>query len=221
MQESSGAKEAGAREAGARNPVDHIKTPKNPVEPEKLEPGKPEELEQPTHTSPAVMSPPVAPGRNSCLRGYKANHEERRQHDREYKAFFRAVKASNAQEVSKEWMAAGRSTMKKGMMMSRWKAGGCDLVQMVIRDKLIRERREESVKVWTWKTRSEMLVRLNQNIELVDSIIRVKRRDGLARENPDAPGCKESIQYKMLKEQSERERQKPRNGDTKWTGRQS
>ena len=89
--------------------------------------------------------------------------------------------------------------------MSRWKAAGCDLIRMVARDKLTRERQETSVKVWSWKTRAELLVRFNQNEELVDSIIRVKRRDGLVRENPDAPGCREALQYKMLNEQSETE----------------
>ena len=89
--------------------------------------------------------------------------------------------------------------------MSRWKAAGCDLIRMVARDKLTRERQETSVKVWSWKTRAELLVRFNQNEELVDGIIRVKRRDGLVRENQDAPGCREALQYKMLNEQSETE----------------
>ena len=148
---------------------------------------------------------PVLRARNSALRGYKADADVRREHDREYKAFFRAVKGSSAEAVSGEWGAAAKSTLKKSFMMARWKAAGCDLVKMVIRDVLIRSRTEESKKIWVWMTRDETLKRFNGNVAFVDDIEHIKRRNGQARENPDIQGVKAAVQFKILAEQSETE----------------
>ena len=57
--------------------------------------------ETPTPTCNAPQS--VLPARNSALRGYKADADARREHDREYKAFFRPVKGSSVEAVSGEW----------------------------------------------------------------------------------------------------------------------
>ena len=93
--------------------------------------------------------------------------------------FFRQMTKASITEVSKEWTTAGRSTLKRGMMKSRWKAAGNDILKMNIRDKLIRQWIEQTEKVWTWMTRDELLVRFNQNVEPVDSMIHVKKRDAL------------------------------------------
>ena len=90
-------------------------------------------------------------------------------------------------------------------MMARWKAAGCDLVKMMMRDRVIRRKTEELKKKWLWITRDELLKRFNNNTALVDELIHVKRRNGQVRENPDAPGVKSMVQFKILAEQSETE----------------
>ena len=65
------------------------------------------------HTAPAADDATSGSGRNSCLRGYKTNPELRRQHDREYKAFHRAVKGSSAEEVAREWHSCRSVRLEK------------------------------------------------------------------------------------------------------------
>ena len=111
----------------------------------------------------------------------------------------------STEAASSEWGAAGKSALMKSFMMARCKAAGCDLVNMAIRDVLIRSRTEESKKKWVWMTRDEMMELLTGSVSLVDDIEHIKRGNGQARENPDVPAIKAAVQFKILAEQSEPE----------------
>ena len=65
----------------------------------------PQNISAPDHAQISTVETPqsIPPTRNSALRGYNVDVDARREHDREYKSFFRAVKGSTAEAVSSEW----------------------------------------------------------------------------------------------------------------------
>ena len=142
--------------------------------------------------------------RNSQLRGYKADAEKRRQHDREHKQFVRALERCQDKEYIKEWgdLCKQRSNVSKGLMTARWKASGKDFAKMRIRDRIAKRKLQAHKKTEVWKTHDELMIRFNQNVELVESLEARKTSMGLTRPNPDCPHREDAVQYRLIGDDS-------------------